>query len=391
MPSQKIVFLEIATVLIAFTLTGGCAVYKDNTNFQDIGVVRTDAEGETLWEQTIDDSGYGDYLQEVTASPDGRVFVVSILTNPPKSNLSMDTNWVACLGPDGKKLWNWSGSSYPDDLAPSPDGGCIAVFGYGGIVKIRSDGRTGWTVPESEILEQFSVRKRPSSADMSAIAQTESGRYIVGGDLPTHSPDGALCVQIDENGTVLDAKKYTGQDNPLWRVGAIVPMSDSGCGVVGDLYEQPRLARLNARGDILWNVSVPFSSSGYDYHGIREIEAGSLELLVVERGYGDPDQVRNIVYDPEGAVLREETFAIPSSCPITWASDGGYVVAALMDNEGVLSSSASDGGSRVHLIKYNETGHQEWDRTVGSKSMDSVKTIDPIGENGYVIAGEIKR
>lgn len=184
----------IVAVLMILVLTAGCAVYKDNTNFQDIGVVRTDAEGETLWEQTVDDSGYGDYLSEVTASSDGRVFVVSILTNPPKSNLSMDTNWVACLGPNGEKLWNWSGSSYPDDLAPAPDRGCVAVFGYGGIVKIGPEGSTGWTVPVSEILEQFPERKRPSSAEMSAIALAASGRYIVGGDLPTHSPDGALCV-----------------------------------------------------------------------------------------------------------------------------------------------------------------------------------------------------
>ncbi|MDD3620890.1 MAG: hypothetical protein PHQ81_00590 [Methanofollis sp.] len=379
---QRIVSLGLIAALMAFVLTAGCSYYSSDTNPQDIGVVRVDAEGETLWDQTLD-SGYGDYLfrmhrlSDVVSVPEGRVFVGYNLRNRPSSDPSMHMGWITCLGPDGEKIWDWSmESEWPAAYAPTLDGGCIVIAELGSgprIVMIGSDGMTRWGIYASAI-----------SFEPTAIASMNSGNYIVGG--------GSVLTRIDENGTVQDVKNYAGLE-AFPGVGTVLPMTDGGCGVVGGPREIPRLARLDADGEILWNATVPYIPS--KFCGVRENEVGSLDLLIEEIVnnsvvHGPDGTMHAITYGPEGAVLGEETFAIPPGCPITWATGGGYVVAALMHDEGDLGYFATfDSSSYVHLIKYDETGRQEWDRTVGSEpDMYHVVTINAVGEDGYVVVGE---
>ncbi|MBP2145354.1 hypothetical protein J2129_000808 [Methanofollis sp. W23] len=388
------------TALMILVLIAGCV---DDSNSYDIGVVRTNTEGETLWDQNVD-SGYGDHLHwtsslqsDVVSMPDGKVFVGYRLYNRPSSDPSMHMGWITCLGPDGEKIWDWSmESKWPAAYAPTSDGGCIVVPHWmKSLVKIGPGGKTEWTVFASAILEQLPPKKRPTDASISSIASTDSGHYLVGGGFKK----GLFCARIDENGTVMDVKEYSGPKKSLPGIKAIVPMKDGGWSVVGGSYEKPGLARLDAHGEILWNATLPYSPS--EFRGVRENGEGGLEVLVeeVERdtisdseyiSYDPDGTMHNIVYSPDGAIFREETFAILPECPITWATDRGYVVAALMHDEGDLGYFASfDSSSYVHLIKYDETGRQEWDRTVGSEpDMYHVVTINAVGEDGYVVVGE---
>jgi len=388
MPSLKIPVLGLAAVLMALVLTAGCAYQASDSNYQDIGVIKTDTEGATLWDRTID-SGYTDalfrmtHLSDVVSATDGRVFVGYNLVYRPRSDPSMHMVWITCFGPDGEGIWNWSVDlDLPNDIAPAPDGGCVVVAdtSKNAAVKIGPDGRTRWTVCASTL-----------SFEPTAVASTAAGRYIVG-------RENALAW-LDENGTVIDVKKYTEGQNPAGYVNTIVPMTDGGCAVVYDSSENPGVIRLNAGGEILWNTSGLTSTAenidGYrEILDVREIEEGGLGLLVVEGESGrDTGQIRDIVYGPDGAVLGEKTFAIPSGGLITRAPGGGYVIAAVEDSKGNpgVEIPAGESPSYVHLIKLNAAGHQEWDRTVGSRpGRYHVVSIGPAGADGYVvIVGEI--
>jgi hypothetical protein len=176
---------------------------------------------------------------------------------------------------------------------------------------------------------------------------------------------------------------------PLGDIDTIVPTADRGCAVAGTVAGRSELTRLDAGGKALWSVSVPFS-----LRKAGENEGGDLILLVVEeRKDAAFDQGREIVYGRDGTVLEEETFAVPSGCPVALASDGGSVIAAVEDKGGNPSVEVPTDGSPsyVHLIKLNATGHQEWDRTVGSRSgRYHVVSIGPAGDDGYVvIVGEV--
>lgn len=374
MPFLKIPVLGLAAVLMALVFTAGCAYQSSDSNTGDIGVIKTDTEGATLWDRTID-SGYTDYLfrmthlSDVVSATDDRVFVGSNLNNPPRSNPSAPMGRITCFGPDGEELWNWNSSEWPADFAPAPDGGCVVVSeAYeNNVVKIGPDGRTRWTVFASTL-----------SFEPTAVASTAAGHSIVG-------RENALAW-LDENGTVIDVKKYTEEQDPGGYVDMIIPMTDGGCAVVDDSSKNPGVTRLNAGGEILWNTSgltaTAENTDGYrEILDVREVEGNGLGLLVVEGESGkDTVRVRDIVYGPDGAVLREKTFAIQSGGLITRAPDGGYVVASREDQRNP---------SYVHLIKLNETGHQEWDRIVGSKpDMNRIVTLKAAGDDGYVIVGE---
>lgn len=398
MSPLKIRSLGLAAILILLVLTAGCAYYSSNTNYQDIGVVRVDTEAVTLWDQTVD-SGYGDYIYHVSthsdlvSAPDGGVFVGYHLLNRPRSDPSMPMGWVTSLGPDGERRWDWSmDSDMPWAFAPAPDRGCVVLpetYSESRIVKIGPDGRTEWTVFTPAILNAFPEKKRPKAVSFSSIAPTTSGEYLAGG--------GSILARIGENGTVLDVKNYAGPESAFPGAEIVLPMADGGCGVVGGPREEPRLARLDACGDIRWNATVPYLPS--EFRGLRETGDGGLELLAEEIVnnsviHGPDGTMHAVVYGPDGSVLRETRFAIPPGCPITGAPDRGYVVAALEKNaEGDLSyCSPFDRPSPLHLIKFSEAGTLEWDRIVGSRpDMYRVVMIDAVGDDGSVVVGERER
>lgn len=360
-------------VLMALVLTAGCADVgqSDTAAYVDIGIIRADAEGATLWDQTLDSSG-DDYYHvsplPAVASPSGdRVFVGYHLLDPypyPCPESPLYTGEISAFGPEGKTLWiqgmEWD---WPAVLAPTPDEGYLCIPDIPeerSVVNIGPDGRSRWAVFASAF-----------SFEPTAVASTAAGCSIVGGK--------NALAWLDENGTVLSTENM-----PLGDIDTIVPTADGGCAVAGTVAGRSELTRLDAGGKALWSVSVPFSllEAG-------EGEGGDLVLLGVEEGKDAAfDQGREIVYGRDGTVLREETFAVPSGCPVALAPDRGSVIAAVEDAGGNPGAGVSTGGSPsyVHLIKLNATGHQEWDRTVGSRpGRYHVVSIGPAGADGYVV------
>ena len=107
----------------------------------DFWVVRTDANGSPLWDRSFGGSGW-DYLESVSQTPEGGFVLGGPSDSLPSGNKTspnyhsatdwvpgFDDYWVVRLDANGDKLWDQSfGGSHSDDLGclrPTADGGFI--------------------------------------------------------------------------------------------------------------------------------------------------------------------------------------------------------------------------------------------------------------------------
>ena len=60
--------------------------------------------------------------------------------------------------------------------------------------------------------------------------------------------------------------------------------------------------------------------------------------------------------------------------------DGGFAITGLTESYGARSTDA-------WLVKIDQNGYHEWNRTFGGFSLDYTTTIIPSNDNGYVLAG----
>jgi len=61
-------------------------------------------------------------------------------------------------------------------------------------------------------------------------------------------------------------------------------------------------------------------------------------------------------------------------------SDGGYIIAGRTISYGA-------GGNDGWLIKTNESGYEQWNRTFGGVELDYFNSVQQTSDGGYIIAG----
>ena len=271
----------------------------------DIYLIKTDAEGDTLWTRTYGES-VDDYGRSVKQTADGG-YIIAGFTGIDWS--SHDVYLIKTNG-DGDTLWTrtYGGNNMAEgyDVQQTSDGGYIitgctivrpelpifAVY----LIKTNEMGDTTWTQTFNEICDgNFGY----------SVQQTNDGGYIIAGK--TESMLGwystIYLIRTDSNGIGL-------WDHPVGRTyssgSSVRQTSDQGFIITGLIYsgtpycEDVYLVKTDANGDTLWT-----------------------------RTYGGD-------YDDMG------------NC-IELTSDGGFIIAGYFDNYGV---SMKD----VYLIRLDSEG-----------------------------------
>jgi hypothetical protein len=71
---------------------------------------------------------------------------------------------------------------------------------------------------------------------------------------------------------------------------------------------------------------------------------------------------------------------------IQQTTDGGYIVAGYTDsNDGDVSY--NHGGDDIWIIKLDENGNLEWEKSLGGSSRDEAHSIQKTTDGGYIVAG----
>jgi hypothetical protein len=195
-----------------------------------------------------------------------------------------------------------------------------------------------------------------------------------------------LLVKTDAYGNMEWNQTYRGEDS--YQGDALVQTSDEGFIIAGDRYNNEGydswVAKTDAYGNMEWNKTyggprpsiehfnsiVETSDGGFAAAGYTTFRAGDNDFWLVKMDvYGNV--AWNQTYDGMG-----EDFAVSLVVTI----DGGYALAG-----GTQLSSWSE--RDFWLVKTDEFGNMEWNRTYGGDGNDFARSLVATSDGGYALAG----
>ena len=283
-------------------------------------------------------------------------------------------------------------------VALSDDGGYVIA---GETRSYGSGSQDGWLVklnPHGE--EEWSQTYGGTESDVIyAVQKTDDGGYILAGE--THSSEGATAshsdywlIKTDADGAVEWERGFGNSEQSLTpatvetsdvahsvrqtRDGGYVlagsSTSSSGTGVW--------LLRTDADGELLWsrNPGIATGAVAFDAAETADdgfIVAGSADSVL--RG----TEAILIKTDSDGDTRWTKSFGgefDDEARSLVLTGDGGYAL-------GGFSWSDSAGLSDFWMVKTDEGGRLEWQRTFGGVAGEAAHSLAQTGDGGYVLAG----
>jgi len=303
----------------------------------DFYLLKTDANGDTLWTRTYGGSD-GEEASSVAQTADGG-FIIAGGTGSFGAG-RMDV-YLVRTDADGDTLWTraygGSASEFGLSVQQTTDGGYIVggyteSFGAGSsdcyLLKTDANGDTVWT------------RTYGGSADEYAesVQQTTDGGYVIAGwtfDLGDYD---VYLIKTDANGDTLWTRTYGGANDEFGV--SVQQTADEGYiiagysarGWVSDVY----LVRTDANGDELWTRT--YGGSGADYgESVEQTEDGGYIVVGEIEISGHWHDVYLVKTDANGDTLWTRVYggtAWDFGHFVQQTADGGYVVAGITNSFG---------------------------------------------------------
>jgi hypothetical protein len=298
----------------------------------DIYLVKTDSEGDTVWQRTYGEASSDDIAYKVLQTPDSGYIVaveMTYATDPfdiMKTDAYGESLWTACV-PQGDY------GAGVTDLQLTEDGGFIAAGGIdiwgtthtqaqAYLVKMDVDGVTEWTRSYGGSEDEY----------LYAVDQTSDGGYILAGVVIEDPDDWDFYVlKTDSAGAVVWSRIFGGDymDFP----GDVKQTRDGGYIVVGtyEVYHEGffdyyiYVVRLNSGGGTVWTRTYGCGEAS----AIEESpEGGFVVGGCAHVDYYDDTYVLKI--DANGDSLWAVNCGVPNddrARAMQRTSDGGYVLA----------------------------------------------------------------
>lgn len=318
------------------------------------------------WQKSLGGGEY-EYAKEVALTSDGGSIAVGF-TESIDGNVSFSHGggdcWVVKTNASGSIDWEKSyggtGFDYGYSIQQTTDGGFI-VAGYSesndGDVLLNNGGGDSWIMKlnNTGVIQWQKNYGGSMNDNAQCIRQTIDGGYIVAGNSESSDGDvvnskgGSDCwiLKLDDFG-MIDWQQSLGGSSYDY-VQDIKQTPEGGyvlCGGThstdGDVEEQNGngdvwIVKLNNIGNITWEHS--FGGSNYDF-------AQSIEL----------------------------------------SSEGGYILAGYSESsDGDVIG--SHGGGDFWVIKCNDTGNLQWQKSLGSSGNDYAYCVKQTISGGYILAG----
>jgi regulation of enolase protein 1 (concanavalin A-like superfamily) len=336
----------------------------------DIWLIRTDSQGDAFWARTYGGSDYDIGRSVLQTSDSGFIVAGYAYTKSTgydiylvRTNANGDTLWTRTLG--GPE------ADYAYSLAEAPYGSFIVLgntvsFGAGAkdvwLIKVDSNGNPLW------------VRTYGGSKDDvgRSVVQTSGGGFIVAGYTLSYGAGSSdvWLIRIDSNGDTLWTRTYGGSDNDEGH--SVVETADGGYIIAGetkrfltqvDVY----LIGVDSVGDTLWTRAYG-GAQGDEGHSIIETSDGGYivagETFSFGAGSGDVYLLKlgsKVGVDENSQISvskawRNRVWPNPTAgtCWISYGSrTSGVVKIALYDLTGRVIEEVYEGyqGSGEHRIK----------------------------------------
>ena len=323
-----------------------------------------------------------------------------------------------------QKNYGGSGYDYATCIRQTSDGGYITA-GYTNSADGDISGGNGvffndcWVV-KTNAAGNIEWRKNYGGAydeAVRSIHQTADGNFIMAGE--TKSTDGDITgshglyefwvVKLNgTNGAVIWQKTYGGSyDDILWDM---QPTSDGGCIAAGQTNSSNGdvvrpggnrfntdfwLIKIDAAGVLQWQKVLGGSGDDNAYAVQQTADGGY--IVTGESNSSDGDATPGyggfdywvVKLDATGVLQWQKSLGgagAEQANAIIQTNDGGYVVAgATGSNDGLVSG--NHGSFDYWIVKLNETGDLQWQKTFGGSQNEFAYDIQQTTEGGYIITG----
>ncbi len=319
---------------------------------RDVFLVKTDANGDTLWARSYGTSGieYGQYAIETI---DGGYIVVGTSYNGDwnvylvKTNAGGDTLWTKTLG-----------GAFDDEanFVQNTNDGNVIIAGYTNsagagnydyfLLKMDLAGTILWSNTYGTVADELAY----------TVKQTLDKGYIIAGAAfaPNNTID-AYCIKTDSMG-VEQWSKYYGTLLLDWGY-MMTQTRDSGYVITGYIEQGAAtdafLIRTNSSGDTLWTRTYGGGSYESGLSVIEAVDSGYVITGSVYSGSQGAGDAMLLKTDTSGNIVFCHSFGGPAddnSTAIDVTSDGGYVI-------GAYTKSLTFGPYQFYLIKTDSAGN----------------------------------
>ncbi len=318
-----------------YIITGETSSY--GTGDTDFWLIKTDSNGGAQWNKTFGGLGI-DSGKSVQQTTDGGYIIAG---NTMSYGAGGYDFWLIKTDASGNEQWNrtFGGSNYDNanSVQQTNDGGYIMTgvtnsYGAGGqdvwLIKTDASGNEQWN-------------------------QTFGGSLM----------DGAFSVQqTTDNGYVLvgNTNSYGVGGQDVW------------------------LIKTDASGNEQWNQTFGGTNSEMG-KSVKQTSTGIYIITGETYSYGAGDSdLWLIKADANGNKQWSKTFGgtvFEAGYSVNETNDGGYIVSGVTDSYGA-------GGHDAWLIKTDEGGNEQWNKTFGgSGNNDLGHSVQQTSDGGYIVAG----
>jgi hypothetical protein len=319
----------------------------------DVWLIKVDAHGNMVWNKTFG-GPFTDYgCNVVTASDGGYVLVGYTCFDNASGIYEAPDALLIKVDADGNMLWNQTygkaqDADYALTVAVTTDGGYVLagakypnVTGTeeGWVVKVDVNGNLQW---------EKTFPKESGNSFFWSVVTASDGGYALAGQTPVEGNDDAWIVKIDANGNEQWSKTYGGQNSDLgwW----IIRSPDGGYAVSGSTASYGAgktdfwLLKLDENCDKQWSQTYggPDEDIGYV---ITATPDGGYAIVGSTLSYGTAGSADFwlIKTDKNGKLLWNQTCGGPDydqgQC-LSVTTDGTYAIAGVTASYG---AGASDG------------------------------------------------
>jgi hypothetical protein len=347
--------------------------------------------GDTLWTRTYGGTDW-DYANSVRQTSDGGYIIAGSSWSLGAGNYDY---YLVKTDANGDTLWTRTyGGSLADECSSvrqTSDGGYILAgntssFGAGDadlyVVKTDADGDTLWTRTYGGGAYDYG----------SDVQQTSDGGYIIAAG--TYSFGGSdldpWLVKMDASGDTLWTRLYPGYlETQTAQFAAVQQTSDGGYIAVGRTEVERRrydiyVVKTDAVGDTLW-TRIYFLAGQYEMaQSVQQTSDGGYILTGYSNTPGT-DDVYLVKTNSTGDTLWTRAYGGSGQDWGHWGEqtpDGGYIVAGW-----TASFGQNPGYANCWLLKTDSSGDTLWTRTYGGDSSDVASSAQQTADGGYVLAG----